>query len=693
MMPFRRVRTLPLIVLVIVSVLFVMVGPRFLFAQEQQQGPGRDRSEEDTDRDKTDRITIIADYEPLDPDNISAQVTVITEDEIEAAAPRNVAEIIAPMVGVKIQRYGSAVQPSLVTIRGSSPEQVLVLVNGKRMNSAQGGGVDLSTIRPEDINRIEIIRGGGSAFYGENAFGGVINIVTKSGYGKELGGSVEYEFGSFNTHNASAQLLGGFGKQKQFDFFLSAGGTVSEGEYTFADDHAEGGTSQRVNAGGLFGNGSVKLGWDIHEEAGARISLSGQFHESERGVPGLLEFPTETATMRDSRYMGVFSFNFLKNPIAGITLDVYGSRQVRSYTDPEFYLGAVDDTHNNTGVGTDLSLSRLDDFSVLSFKTTLGYSFRYDHLVSTALIKSSGGEGEGTVWRENHSGFFKEEAHLFPFEEDSGGRIVLFPALRYDMLRVVFADDDIDKIEENFSWNLGCMIPFSKGKQVVFKGNIGTAYRLPTFDDLFWPSTAFAVGNPDLKPEEAFLYDIGLTIKPYDFFSLEVVHFSSDVTNLIQWNPGANGQWRPENIGKALLNGIEGRVKFLFSLPVILSYLELEGNYTYLFARDMVEESATYGLQLPRRPFEQANVIATWSHTEGVSFRIEGRFVGYRYITAQNTKYLPSVFLLDATLRFTLWEHLAIAWSVKNIFDESYVDVREYPVPGREFTISATISF
>jgi outer membrane receptor protein involved in Fe transport len=395
--------------------------------------------------------------------------------------------------------------------------------------------------------------------------------------------------------------------------------------------------------------------------------------------------------MRDRRYLGLFSFNFLRNPVAGLTLDVFGNWQYRRYQDPEFYLGGIDDTHDNATVGTDLNLNRLDDFSILSVKSVAGYSFRYDRLISSGLIKASGGEGEGKVARQSHGAFLRNEVHLFPFEAGKQGRILLFPAFRFDSNRVVSQDDAVDKNEHAFSWNIGCMAPFSEEREVILKGTLGTAYRLPSFDDLFWPSTAFAVGNPNLLPEEAFNYDVGIIFSPYDFFSFEVAHFSSDVTNLIQWNPGANGQWQPSNIGKALLNGLEGRAKFLFEVPFIASYLEFEGNYTYLFAKDMVEGSATYSKQLPRRPFERANVIGTLSHADGHSIRLQGRYIGYRYITAQNTKYLPSVFLLDTTLRVNLWKHATITGSVKNVLNVSYVDVREYPVPGRELSISGSV--
>ena len=673
---------------------FMLMSAALLSAQDEgRYPPDVVREREEQEDNDPDRITVIADSEPLDPENVSAQVSVITADEIAAAAPKTAADIIAPVLGVQLSRYGGVTSPSVVSIRGSSPEQVLVLVNGKRMNSAQGGGVDFTTIDPDDIERIEVIRGGGSAVFGENAFGGVINIITKRGYGKEPDGMIEYEFGSFNTHSLSAQILGGAGKGAVLDYFLSAKGTYSDGTYSYEDEHADSGEQTRTNAGGMLGDFSFKGGWDIDKDRGLRLSVSGQGHADEKGVPGLMEFPSESAQIQDQRYIGLLSFNYLKNPLAEITVDAYGSRQNRHYADPEFYLGAIEDTHDNISAGGDISLGRKDDLSSVFINSDAGYSYRWDFLESTGLLKTGGDEAEGQVWRQSHSAYLRTELNILPFEDTKSGRAVLYPSVRFDAHHVQYPDDAIDKTEYAVSWNAGLMVPFSKEKEVILKGNVGTSYRLPSFDDLFWPATAFAVGNPGLLPEKAFIYDIGMLIQPYDFFSLEIVHFNQDVTNLIQWNPGSGGQWQPENIGAALLNGFEGEVKFLFPLTSWSSYLELKGNYSYLFARDMVEGSSTYGKQLPRRPFEKGNLTGTLSHSRGHSLRIEGRYVGYRYITAQNTKYLPSYFVLDAAGIVKATDSLSFSAVLRNLLDVSYVDVREYPVPGREFSLSGKYSF
>ncbi len=662
-------------------VLFCMAA--FLPAQSDEAPPEAPDAE---------RFTIIGEYLESDPRSVSAQISIITEDEIEAAAPANAAEIVAAIPGVQINRYGGAVEPSAVSIRGSSAEQVLVLVNGKRLNTAQGGGVDLGSINPDSIERIEVIRGGSSARFGEGAFGGVINIITKEGYGKEFEHSAEYGFSSYFTHELTLQSLGPIGKEKNADYFFSLRGFSTRGGYTYTDPHAGGETLERSNTAGLMGDASLKLGWTLDEEAGVRLSLSGQFHASDKGVPGLSEFPTPEASMEDIRATGLVSFVFRNNPVAGITVDVTGTKQVRHFTDPGYYLGELDDTHDNTAFGIGLELSRKDDFRFLFLQTAAGYSFRYDHLVSTGLIKAGGEAEEGKADRSAHSGFFRQEYHLIPFTGTGIGRLQLMPSIRFDGSVQRYNAGGYSGFQGRPGFALGVLLPFDRERRFLLKGNIATTYRSPSFDDLFWPSTAFARGNPGLLPEEAVVIDAGMLLKPFDFLSVEGVFFGHDVTNLIQWTPGPAGQWQPGNIGRAIVRGAEAEVKFLFRLTGFKSLLLITGSYTYLYAADAVEGSTTFGKQLPRRAPHSAGGNITLTHDRGHSLYIGGRYVGRRYQTAQNTKWLAPYFVLDATVRIQPFEFLTISLIAKNLLGLEYIDIREFPIPGRELGCSVKIT-
>ncbi|MBI9103902.1 MAG: TonB-dependent receptor [Spirochaetales bacterium] len=637
--------------------------------------------------DKPQEILITAQAEPEDPRSVSSQVSIIGEAEIAAAAPRSAADIVAPVMGVQVDRYGGASEPAVVSIRGSSPEQVLVLVNGKRLNSAQGGGVDLATINPDDIERVEVVRGGASALYGENAMGGVINIITRDGTGEGFSASAHGSYGSFNTVTLDGQIQGS-SADNSFDYFLSCAGLFTEGDYTFTDEGSEDGEAERENAGGKKIALSGKTGFSPHDTL--HFSLSGQVHMDKKGVPGVIEFPSESAGMEDTRYLTLLSASTDTAP-GELVLDLSWVNQKRHYYDPDFYSGPVDDSHNNNAFSGDLNLKRRDVFGPVSAETVGGYAFRWDYLVSTALLRSAATEeASGKVSRFQHSGFLRSQINIgFGSGSGSGSGVTLFPALRYDWNNIIYEDDGLDKITSAFSYNLGLLLPLGEQEKVSVKANFGTAYRVPSFDDLFWPSSSFAIGNPALEPEESLAVDLGLLITPFPGMMIEAVVFDQEVKNLIQWNPGPTGQWRPGNVGAARLAGCELEVRGLLDLPMIQSILELKGNGSYLYPVDLTEGSVNYGMILSRKTMVRINGSGTLTHADEHFFRLEGRYVGSRFITARNTKSLDPYFVLDLTGNYQINEEWNLLLSIRNLLNVEYVDMREYPVPGIDLTLEA----
>ena len=635
-------------------------------------------------------IVITAPVDNNDPRLVSSQVVVITAEEIRAAAPRSAADIVAPVMGVQIDRYGGAAEPAVISIRGSSPEQVLVLVNGRRLNSAQGGGVDLSTISPDDIARIEVVRGGASALYGENAMGGVVNIITKEGYSQDPGVDVSGAYGSFDTVNGDLAIHGQ-SVNGALDYFLSASGMMTEGGYTYSDEHAEDGENQRDNCDGK----KLDLSGRIGAAAGAgRVSLSGQAHLDEKGVPGLVEFPTPDARMEDCRYSGLLSVD-APTGAGRIICDLSWVNQKRNYSNPDYYSGPVDDEHNNNALSGEAGLTRTDFIGLLSLVSSGGYAFRYDQLVSTALLTGSDGtEESGRVSRLQHAGFLRSELQT---RQRGGGEsgfpaFSLFPAVRYEWNRILYEDAEINNTTDALSFNLGFRMPFGENELFIIKANCGRSYRVPSFDDLFWPATSFAIGNPELEPEEALTGDFGLVFQPMSRWIFEAVIFDQEVTNLIQWTPGPSGQWQPGNIGSARLFGGEFEVRGILDVNVLSSVLDIKGNCTLLYPVDLTEGTAATGKILPRKPRIRMNLAGTLTHPAGHSLRLEGRYVGERFITARNTESLDSYFVLDGTVNWQMSPGWHLLCSVKNILNQEYVDMQEYPIPGMEMTLEAGYS-
>ncbi|MBN2395533.1 MAG: TonB-dependent receptor, partial [Candidatus Atribacteria bacterium] len=128
-----------------------------------------------------EEIVVIASKYPQELLDSVASVEVINKEEIAIFQSENLAGIIKNIAGIELTDFGSPGDIKSVSIRGSSPEQVLIMIDGQVANDPQTGKIDLGMIPADMIERIEIYRGPASSLYGANALGGVMNIITKKG--------------------------------------------------------------------------------------------------------------------------------------------------------------------------------------------------------------------------------------------------------------------------------------------------------------------------------------------------------------------------------------------------------------------------------------------------------------------------------------------------------------------------------
>jgi len=155
--------------------------------------------------------TIMITANRLDQDQyrFAGNVTVITKEQIQNSNAQTIPDILQSTPGVNIYDFNTT-KTATLDIRGfgdSASRNTLVLVNGRRINTIDGSGADLVQIPVEAVERIEIIRGAGSVLYGDNAVGGVVNIITKKGEGKPSG-KIGGVYGSYDTQGTSAEVSG-----------------------------------------------------------------------------------------------------------------------------------------------------------------------------------------------------------------------------------------------------------------------------------------------------------------------------------------------------------------------------------------------------------------------------------------------------------------------------------------------------
>jgi len=174
-------------------------------------------------------VLVTATRENALQNEVAVATEVISRLELQESHSQNIGEVLELATGIFVKNYGHIGSLKTASIRGASENQILILLDGQRLNLAQGTAPDLSDIPLQAIERVEIIRGGNSALYGTDAVGGVVNLITRSNTeSKPLSGQVTTTAGSFGTRILEAN----FGqKLNKFDYFLAHNYTRSDGDF------------------------------------------------------------------------------------------------------------------------------------------------------------------------------------------------------------------------------------------------------------------------------------------------------------------------------------------------------------------------------------------------------------------------------------------------------------------------------
>ncbi|MDC7235426.1 MAG: TonB-dependent receptor [Spirochaetales bacterium] len=636
----------------VLTLIILLTAPFFLFAED----------------------IIIIEESRTETDSSAGQITEIDRELWERRGARTVAEAIDLSPGVTITRSGTTLEPASVSIRGSNSKQVLILVDGVPQNNGKGDPVNLNSYSLTNIERIEVIRGGNSAVYGEGAMGGVINIITKSEPAYVPEGEVFLYAGAFQTWRGGGRLFGPLSSSGSLRGSIAGEGRYTGGEFDYAGSD---GQTTRTNSKGWAANGRGGLEWNPGNSDDHLLTLDGSLYYSDRGVPGIMEFLTPEAELQESRQDGTLAYALTAYPLflthmklnTSVSVLMQGSR----YENPD---ASVEEEHKNTGLSGRGELSALIETGSWKFTPVTGISLGRDSLDSTGLRSSDGTSLPGTAYQNSLSLYSRLESSYKIFS--------LTPAMRWDFHRTEYTGWE-EQSDNKGTWSLTAGV--SPLENLNIKGNVGTAYHNPGFDDLFWSSGSFATGNPDLLPEESSNWDVGIYFGPAAGFTLSSVFYQNYTRNLIQWLPSPGGTWRPINIGRARIQGLENSLTWL--IPVQEGsggFVELAGTYTWLQALEDVEDSVFQGNQLPYRPAHTADLSLTYS-IKLTSLTVSSSYMGYRFTNRANTKYLDDVLTFDAVFKTGLKNGLYFSASLLNIANAQYIDKLGYPVPGREWTI------
>lgn len=492
-----------------------------------------------------DEVNLQGRFLSIPYNDVNENVTVITKQQIQNSPATSIDELLQFHSGLDIKRRGSNGVQSDITIRGSSFEQVLILVNGIRMNDSQTGHNTFNL--PFDISaveRVEIMKGSSAKLYGQNVYAGVINIVTKSSSEEQV--TIKAQGGDFKTYDLSASAT--FGSEKFTNLFTISNG-ASDG-YRFNTDY------QIRN---FFYQNKLKLNE-------GSLSLQAGFSEKKFGANGFYASPAAINQYEETQ-ASVVSLQYQQR---FDKLSVNSSVYWRRGQDMYLYTRQNPAGYRNMHIGNNVGGTVNATYESSLGTTGIGVDYRKEFLVSSNL-----GDRERDVTQvffDHQFKFFDQKLEINPGASwaNYSGQNFFYPGM------------DVGYI-------------FNPNHKVF--GAVSKGFRIPTFTDLYYVSPA-EIGNPNLVPESAVSSELGYRFQNEKILA-KVSGFIRNTNNGIDWlKETPESPWKAENVGKIHLKGFETEFKHQ-----LFSFLNYRLGYTYLDNQYKNEELSRYALQNLRHQF------------------------------------------------------------------------------------------
>ncbi len=630
-------------------------------------------------------IVVTATRYPALLKDIPLATVVIDQKTIEAEHPASLSELLQN-TGIDIKDYGTG-SLATVSIRGVPASGVLVLLDGKPINSVQTGIGDISMIDLNSIERIEIVKGPVSSLYGANALGGVVNIITR----KEDRESIT----NWRTRIATTELNKPFRTMENFLRF-----SIPKDRFNYS---IEGTKSNRagLRTNSEFNNFHLKNSLYYKLK---KVDFNSDLHITLRdyGLPGPLPlidslhpipvFGDSTATSIYDRETDRFiygSLNLNYRPKENIELSAIpfgNNNSIRYHTRSFYYSEVIEDyDYNLSTLGINLSM-RLD-FSLLNL--VFGIDIRDDTLAAVRMSPQIG-DTSWAAWGRDYGIWFT--GGIKPRQ-----RICLTPGLRYDK-NTTYGDF--------FSPHFG--LSFEVTSRIWIKSSWGRAFRAPSFNDLYWP----VYGNKELKPEYGNAYEVRVETSPVYYLYTALSIFNREIKDRIAWMPTKEGLWRPQNINYIGIKGVETEIK---AKPGQLLRISLAA--TYLLARQRNKEliyceydwvTGETKMEFEERERDAAfvpkfamSIKLDFTLSNDLSLNITNSYVSPRRNYYENwvnypeitmdTKTLKGYYLLNFNVTRKFLKKAGLTLGVKNLFNIDYATQfgnsiydRDYPMPKRE---------
>ena len=561
----------------------------------------------------------------------SISVLTISREEIQKSTATNVSDLLQQIAGIDIRRRGAEGMQADLYIRGGSFDQTLLLIDGIKVEDPQTGHHTMNMTLPlEVIERIEITKGSAGRIYGQNAFTGAINIITKQNIENNL--SVELAGGSFDQKRGS---LTAQRKLENSDILFNYSRKESEG-YRYNTD---------------FKNDEffVKSNFKIKNQ---NISAIGAFNERKFGANGFYASPAAIDQYEETQASIIgLSTIYKKNELI-IKPKLYWKRNQDMYVylrqDPSVYRNL----HISDKVGIEVNASTPNSLG------NLGIGF---DLSKVSLSSNNLGNRNRTMFN-----MFIEQQ--IKFQND---KIDFTPGVA-----ISYFSDVSTRLnyQSNFFNNLffypGIDFGYRFNKNLKIYSNVGYTYRMPTYTDLFYSSPT-TLGNENLKLEKALTKEFGLKYLKNNF-NLSMSLYQRDASDIIDYIKNDEADpWQASNIREIITNGFELNMGYKFYLGAFRPQ-SINIGYSNI-NDDLLETDFTFSRYALNSLKNQISATYMFQVRDFISSTL----------TFKNSKRLndESYTVIDFRTSY-MYDKFTISVILNNILDAEYSETNLVPMPG-----------
>jgi len=593
----------------------------------------------------------------ISQDNKGYKTLHIDSSMVGDYSQRTLADLIAENSLIYIKTYGS---DGLATssFRGTGPAHTQITWNNINLNNPMIGQSDLSIVPAGFLDDIYIYYGSGSMSINSGGSGGVIDLETKPAWNGQNVLTLNPGTGSFGRHSGLLKVKAGnagfqsvtkaFCKNSEnnFRYLNSVSGQVPYYETRKNNEARQIGFIQELYYRNLKSTFSARL-W---------------YQSASRNLPVPITSPTMNPPEKqhDESLRAMFTYDYL-----------------RGLTDLNFTAAFISDKLDYTNTLASVNSDNLSRRIILKgeIERRINSVLKVEFAFNNELNIVNTNNYEGIKVRNLASAYTIAEADI-----DSW---LVAKLLVREMLQ------DTRLLSPDFS--VSSEIKPFQGKYYFIKVSFSKNSKIPTLNDMYWSPG----GNPELENENGYssevTWEMTNTISKSLRIKNDLTFFRNHLYNMIQWHPGDFSYWVADNISTLTSTGLESSVDINFTASVFR--LRLNAGYSYTRATNEelnADNLILSGKQLVYIPVNQINALLRLSLRQFYS-TITTRYTGRRFLTADNSQYLPqySVSNLNLGLKLntqcTSWD---IGFIIENLFNANYQNIAYYPMPRRSYLVS-----